>query len=184
MVKVLGETIISFNMLRLSANVYLSDNFSFEIGRQSMLTGYGYGWNPIDFANPLKNPTDPDAELRGVDGISFKIYMGDIASMKIYGILPNDFLSVGLDYEEVKAGGEITFNAPGFEFKMAGFYDYDSTEGSDAYTPTLGTGFIVDILGVGFYGEAAFRKGSRNYFINGGSSLNRKDAWLFSILVC
>jgi len=59
-----GDRIYSFDLMRLSANVYLTDNLSMEIGRQSMLTGYGYGWNPIDFANPLKNPADPDAELR------------------------------------------------------------------------------------------------------------------------
>jgi len=46
-----GDKIYSFDLMRLSANVYLTDNISMEIGRQSMLTGYGYGWNPIDFAN-------------------------------------------------------------------------------------------------------------------------------------
>ncbi|MCK5154701.1 MAG: hypothetical protein KAQ93_10120, partial [Spirochaetales bacterium] len=57
-----GDKIYTFDLMRLSANVYLTDNISMEIGRQSMLTGYGYGWNPIDFANPLKNPADPDAD--------------------------------------------------------------------------------------------------------------------------
>ena len=48
---VLGNKLYAFDLMRLSANVYLTDNLSIEIGRQSMLTGYGYGWNPIDFAN-------------------------------------------------------------------------------------------------------------------------------------
>lgn len=180
--KTMGDTIFSFDLMRLSANVYLSDSISMEVGRQSMLTGYGYGWNPIDFANPLKNPLDPDAALRGVDGVSFKFFIGDVTALKVYGILPRDILTTGLDYEEIKAGGELTLFFPGIELKLAGFYDYDETEGSDAYTPTLGAGYIVDIGGVGFYGEAAVRKGSRNHFTDGVIVRGRKDDWLFSAL--
>jgi len=182
LVAVTGDTIFSLDLMRLSTNVYLSDNFSMEVGRQSMLTGYGYGWNPIDFANPLKNPTDPDAAMRGVDGLSFKIYMGNIAALKIYGILPRDILTSGLDFEEIKTGGELTFNFPGFEWKLAGFYDYDNSAGSDAYTPSIGTGFMADLFGIGFYGEGALRKGSRNNFTDGGAGLSRKSEWLFSAL--
>jgi hypothetical protein len=179
----LGDTIISFDLMRLSANVYLSDKVSMEVGRQSMLTGYGYGWNPIDFANPLKNPLDPDAALRGVDGFSFKFFLSDNTALKLYGILPRELLTAGLEYEEVKAGGEMTVYFPGFELKLAGFYDYDRTEGSDAYTPSIGTGVMVDLFGIGVYGEAAVRQGSRSSFTDGSaSSVSRKDQWLFSVL--
>ena len=181
-VAVVGDTIFSFDLMRLSANVYITDWFSMEVGRQSMLTGYGYGWNPIDFANPLKNPTDPDAALRGVDGLSFKLYFGNVAAFKVYGVFPDDLLSSGLNFEEIKAGGEMAFNFPGLELKLAGFYDYDSTVGSDAYTPSVGAGFIADLFGIGVYGEAAVRKGSRNNFVDGTVNLTRKTDWLFSVL--
>ncbi|MBI9109544.1 MAG: hypothetical protein JEZ04_22570 [Spirochaetales bacterium] len=180
--KTLGDTIFSMNLMRLSANVYLSNFVSMEVGRQSMLTGYGYGWNPIDFANPLKNPLDPDAALRGVDGISFKFFIGDMTALKIYGILPQDLLSSGLEYEEIKTGGELTMYFPGVELKLAGFYDYDNTDGSDAYTPSVGTGLMLDIMGIGVYGEAAIRKGSRSNFTDGTNITGRKDEWLFSAL--
>ena len=181
--RTLGDTVFTMDLMRLSANVYLSDNISMEVGRQSMLTGYGYGWNPIDFANPLKNPLDPGAALRGVDGLSFKILPNFMSSLKIYGILPRDLLSSGLDYEEIKFGGELTLYFSGLEMKLAGFYDYDERVGSDAYTPSLGAGFMIDLWGVGLYSEAAVRKGSRNYFTDGGLVAQRKEEWLFSILV-
>ncbi len=181
--KTLGDTIFTLDLMRLSVNIYLADSFSMEIGRQSMLTGYGYGWNPIDFANPLKNPTDPDADMRGVDGISLKFFFGNVAALKIYGILPEDLLSSGLDYEEIKAGGELTLNFSGLEIKADGFFDYDASSGSDSYTPSLGVGLMLDFFGVGVYGEGAVRKGSRNNFTDGGSNLYRKDDWLFSGLI-
>ncbi|MCK5198948.1 MAG: hypothetical protein KAR21_11385 [Spirochaetales bacterium] len=176
----LWNELYAFDLMRLSAIVYLTDNISIEIGRQSMLTGYGYGWNPIDFANPLKNPADPDADLRGVDGAALRIYLGDKTSLKLYGIIPDSLLSSGLDYEEIKAGTEMALNLPGVEVKLAGFWDYDNSEGSDAYTPAAGAAIILDLFGVGVYGEAATRKGSRNYFTDGVSLLPRKTDWLIS----
>jgi hypothetical protein len=179
----LGNELYAFDLMRLSASIYLTDNLSMEIGRQSMLTGYGYGWNPIDFANPLKNPADPDADLRGVDGIAFRLYPGDITSLKLYGILPDSMLSSGLDYEEIKVGTEAVFYLPGMELRLAGLWDYDISEGSDAYTPSLGSALMIDLFGVGIYGEVATRKGSRNYFADGAALLPRKTDWLVSGLV-
>lgn len=181
-IAVAGDTIFSLDLMRLSANVYMGDYISMEAGRQSFLTGYGYGWNPIDFANPLKNPMDPDAALRGVDGISFDFYLGDISALKVYGILPRDILSTGFEFEEIKAGGELTLFLPGLEVKLAGIYDYDKSTGSDAYTPSVGAGFMADLRGLGFYGEAALRKGSRNYSADDTGVLSRKSDWLFSAL--
>jgi len=172
-----GDKIYSFDLMRLSANVYLTDNISMEIGRQSMLTGYGYGWNPIDFANPLKNPTDPDADLRGVDAFVLKSYLGNSAALKIYALAPQDLLTTGLDYEEINPGGELTLNFPGIELKFSGLWDYDNTEGSDAYTPAAGAAVMLDFFGIGVYGEAAARKGSRNYSSDG---VSRKTDWHYS----
>ncbi|MCD6396528.1 MAG: hypothetical protein J7L71_03225 [Spirochaetaceae bacterium] len=177
LVSATGDKIYSFDLMRLSANIYLADNISMEVGRQSMLTGYGYGWNPIDFANPLKNPADPDAELRGVDAATLRMYLNSNISFKLYGILPETLLSTGIDYEEIKPGGELTMNFPGIELKLSGLWDYDTTEGSDAYTPAAGAAVMLDLFGIGVYGEAAAREGSRNYSLDG---ITRKTDWLFS----
>jgi len=179
-VKGAGDTVYNLELMRLSSDFYLGDNVSVTVGRQSMLTGYGYGWNPIDFANPLKNPAEPDAELKGVDGVTVGIYPGSSSALKVYAVLPDDPLISGTGYKEVKAGSELTLYLPGVETKLAGFWDYDSSQGSDAYTPAAGAAFMVDVFGAGVYSEMALRKGSRNYFTNGMGSLERKTDWLFS----
>ena len=171
------DKIYSFDLMRLSANIYLTNNISMEVGRQSLLTGYGYGWNPVDFANPLKNPADPDAELRGVDAVSLRMYLNDVVSLKLFGMLPENLLSTGMDYEEIKPGGELTLNFPGLELKLSGLWDYDNTEGSDAYTPAAGAAVMLDFFGIGLYGEGDARKGSRNYTPDG---VSRKTGWLYS----
>jgi len=178
-----GDTIFSLDIMRFSANVALGDSFSIEAGRQSLLTGYGYGWNPMDFANPLKDPSDPDTDLRGVDALSFSVDFGYTAYLKFYAVLPDDILASGIDFEEVKGGGEFSLYLSGFELKLTGLYDYDSSEGSDAYVPSVGGGFMADLFGLGFYGEAAVRKGSRNFFTDGTAlGLSRKSGWSFSVL--
>ena len=182
LVSATGDKIYTFDLMRLSANVYLTDNISMEVGRQSMLTGYGYGWNPIDFANSLKNPADPDADLRGVDALVMRRYLGNSAALKLYALAPQDLLSAGIDYEEIKAGAEMTLNFSGIELKLAGLWDYDNTEGSDTYTPAAGAAVILDLFGIGVYGEVSARKGSRNYFTDGVSISPRKADWLFSSL--
>lgn len=171
------------DLMRLSANIYVSDTVSVEVGRQSMLTGYGYGWNPTDFANPRKDPADPDAELRGVDGVSLRVYPNETMSLKFYGILPDIDGTNGIAYEELKAGTEMSLYLPGVEFVLSGFWDYDGTEGSDAYTPSIGLAAMVDLWGAGVYTETALRKGSRNLFPDGSTVGERKDDWLFSGLL-
>jgi len=175
-----GDTVYNLDLMRLSANFYLGDMVTVTVGRQSMLTGYGYGWNPIDLANPLKNPANPDAELKGVDGVTLGIYPGSSAALKIYAVLPDDPLVNGVDYDEVKAGTELTMYLPGVEAKLAGFWDYDSSQVSDSYTPAAAAGIMLDVFGAGVYGEAALRKGSRNNFADGTVNLERKTNWLFS----
>lgn len=176
-----GDTIFSLDLMRFSVDVALGDYLYLEAGRQSMLTGYGYGWNPIDFANPLKDPSDPGAALHGVDALTFSADLGYAASLTLYGMLPDDLLTSEMDFEEIKGGGELTVYLPGFEFKITGLYDYDATEGSDAYTPAIGAGYMADLFGLGFYGEAAARKGSRTLFPN-GDAMSRKEEWVFSAL--
>jgi len=176
-----GSSIYTLDLMRLRANVYLTDNISLEVGRQSMLTGYGYGWNPIDFADPLKNPRDPNAELKGVDACVLNTYLGNTVSLKLYALVPLAFLNPGFSYSEIKPGGELTVSFPGIELKAAGIWDYDSTEGNDAYTSAAGLAFNFDFFGIGVYGETSIRKGSRNYFADSITGIPfRKTAWLFS----
>lgn len=175
-----GSSIYTPDLMRLRANVYLTDNISLEVGRQSMLTGYGYGWNPIDFADPLKNPRDPNAELKGVDACVLNTYLGNTVSLKLYALVPPAFLNPGFSYREIKPGGELTVSLPGIELKAAGIWDYDTTEGNDAYTSAAGLAFNFDFFGIGVYGETSMRKGSRNYFTNGAAATYRKTDWLFS----
>ena len=174
-----GDTLSSYHLLRLSANVYFSDNFSLVVGRQSMLTGYGYGWNPIDFAAPLKDPENPDAAIEGVDAVVLRSTLGSTLSMNIYALFPRKFMFTGLDYKDIKPGGELTVSLPGVEWKLAGLLDFDNSAAGDSYTPAAGTALNFDLFGIGIYGEASARKGSRNYF-NTGTSIQKKTDWLFS----
>jgi hypothetical protein len=173
----------SLNLLRLSALIYISNTISVETGRQSMLTGYGYGWNPIDFANPQKDPSDPDAELKGVDAVSLRIYPNETISLKLYAILPESTSEEGWTYGETKAGTEMTLYLPGVEWMLSGFWDDENTQENDAYTPALGTAAILDLWGAGIYSELALRKGSRNLFPTASSIGERKTDWLFSGLL-
>ncbi len=176
-----GETIYSFELMQLNAVINISDNLYLEAGRQSMMTGYGYGWNPVDFADSRKDPSDPEAELLGVDSISLKGFFGSTVSFNIYALSPSSGLG-GLNYEDILPGGEITLSFPGLELLFSGIWDYDSVDGSDCYTPAAGSAFKLDVLGAGLYGEASLRKGSRNYFID-GSSPGRKSSMLWSGLL-
>jgi len=166
-------------VLRAHAGWRIRDGFWLRLGRQSLLTGYGYGWNPMDFANPLKDPADPAQELQGVDALSVLASPGSFFTMKLTGIYrPQDF-SAGIDYEDLQAALEFTLALPAFELKLTGFYDYDEHEGEDAYVPAAGAGLMLDIAGIGVYAEAALQKGSRIYspqFAVPG----RETGWLFS----
>ncbi len=178
-----GTNTYVLDLMRLRVNVYLTDSLALEVGRQSMLTGYGYGWNPIDFADPMKDPRNPDAEMEGVDAAVLKMYLGSTLSLNIYTLFPRDFLSEGLSYRGMKPGAELTVSLPGVEWKLAGIWDYDSAGNNDLYTPAAGAALNFDLFGIAFYGEASARKGSRRYFADGTVDiLTRKTDWLFSAL--
>jgi hypothetical protein len=150
-------------VLRANAGWRIRDSVRLRLGRQSLLTGYGYGWNPMDFANPLKDPADPAQELEGVDALSLLASCGSSFTLKLTGIYrPQDF-SAGGDYEDLQAALELTLALPAFELKLTGFYDYDGQEGEDAYVPAAGLGLMLDLAGIGVYAEAAVQKGSRVY---------------------
>jgi hypothetical protein len=173
----------SLSVLRANIAWYIGESFVIRLGRQNMLTGYGYGWNPMDFANTAKNPFDPEAELRGVDALSFQFYLGNILSLKLSGVFQPDNFLAAADYRDIQIGAELSASFPVLEIKLSGYYDYDGVAGDDAFVPALGAGFMLDLSGVGIYGEGALLRGGRPLVPLAVSSLQRKEELLFSGLL-
>lgn len=149
------------SLLRANASWMPASELKFTLGRQSYLTGYGYGWNPSDLANPPKDPTDPQAYLRGVDGLTFQADPLSWIGIKAYGLLPSQGFS--WNYEDLLAGAEMTFQATSMEFKLSGLYggvEKDSDE-YDLYPHAGAAAFFVDLFGLGIYGEGVVRSRSR-----------------------
>lgn len=183
----LGYKVNTIDLLRANIGWYISDFLVLRIGRQSMLTGYGYGWNPIDFINPVKDPYNPDLELKGVDALTAQFYLGNVFALKLAGIYRTEGLTGGTDFDNLQAGAEITASFPGIEMKTTGFFDHDGAEGEDSYVSALGLGIKSDVGGAGIYGEGALLKGSRYNFPAASAAsdgdYSRKTDWLFSGLV-
>ena len=121
---------------------------------QSYLTGYGYGWNPSDLANPPKDPTDPEAYQTGVDGLTFRTAPCSWMDLKVYGLLASEGNSQS--YDELLAGGEATFQLPALEIKLMGLYggEEESSDDSDAYPHAAAAALYLDVAGIGLYGES------------------------------
>ncbi len=180
----LNYKVNTIDLLRANIGWYISDFLLLRIGRQSMLTGYGYGWNPIDFINPVKDPYDPDMEMKGVDALTAQFYLGNTFSLKLAGIYRTEGLTGSTDFDNLQAGAEITASFPGIEVKTTGFFDHDGSEGEDFYVSALGLGIKSDVGGAGIYGEGAFLKGSRyNFPAASTGDYSRKKEWLFLGLV-
>lgn len=188
------ERLYSIDLRRASVFMYAGDSLRVELGRQSLLTGYGYGWNPMDLANPPKDPTDPTAELTGVDALTVNLFPYGAANLKLYALLDNSEDPSSADYDEIMAGGELTVALSGFEFKLNGLlspdlFDDDAAgsggTGSGLRTSALGAGVFADLAGIGIYGEAALFDGSRTAFPDesGAAALpTLKDELLVSAL--
>jgi hypothetical protein len=159
----------SLDLMRLSYDWQLTDAMRITSGRQSFLTGYGYGWNPVDLANPVKDPSNPDQELKGVDAVSFTWDRGGFFQAKGYAL----FHAEGKDslaYEEVKAGTELTFLFPLAELKLTALTGASSSGSRIETQPrSVGIGFLMDIAGAGVYAEGAFRE-RRRTGVPGGES--------------
>ena len=138
-------------ILQLNLSWNMTDALKMTLGRQSFLTGYGYGWNPMDLVNPLKDPAEPEKDLSGVDALAFQIDRGGAVLGMFFAALPDEG---GRDYGEMEAGGLLTFLLPMGEVKVAGLSgEHDAWSG----------GFLMDLLGAGLYGEASWREKSRLY---------------------
>lgn len=186
LIKLTGDHFYTFDLQRAVISWYMGESIRVKMGRQSMLTGYGYAWNPMDFANPLKDPSKPDADLKGVDALLFHLFPYSIINMKVYGMAEAGFLQSGVTYDNVLLGGELTASIPYVEFKVTGLYDRDENDGEDARVSALGAGFLADLLGLGLYGEVALYQGGRSLISDGtgqSSELSRKSENLYSGVV-
>ena len=144
----------ALSVLRANIAWYIGQSFILRLGRQSLLTGYGYGWNPMDFANTVKDPFDPEAELRGVDALSLQFYLGNLFALKLSGIIRlDDFtdFTAAKDFEDLQAGAELTASFPLIELKLSGFYAVDDSSEEYAYVPAIGGGFMLDVAGAVSY---------------------------------
>ncbi len=175
-----GDSIYYFDLMRASLGWSFGDSLLVRLGRQSLLTGYGYGWNPMDFANPVKDPGDPGADLKGVDALSLQLLPRDRVNMKVYALYDRAQAETGADYADLMGGAEITFSFPSLEMKLTGFLEQDGTEGEDSRVDGAGVGFLADLAGLGLYGEGSLLSGSR---VLSPDLLTRRDSLLFCFLL-
>jgi len=173
----------ALSILRANVAWYAGSWLVLRLGRQSMLTGYGYGWNPMDFAGAAKDPFDPEAELRGVDALSLQLYLGNLFALKLAGLFRFQAFTGAGDFDELQGAAELTAFFPNLEVKLSGFYEYDGNHSEDAFVPALGAGFMLDLAGVGVYGEGALLWGSRTLFPMAAAAPERKEKRLLSGLL-
>ncbi len=178
---VVDPYIFTLDIMRASASWMPTDTLRITFGRQSFLTGYGYGWNPVDLANPPKDPTDPEAYLRGVDALNIQYSPASWINTRFYGAVPSQGFTWG--YEQMLAGGEITINVPSLEFKLAGLYGGQETSSDtyDLYPHAGAAAFYLDVFGLGFYGEGVVRSRSRRNIPDSGTGPSTiKDGPVYS----
>ena len=177
----LGDEIPALRIMRAGITWFPAPTFVVKLGRQAMLTGYGYGWNPIDFANPLKDPLDPDGELVGVDAFTVTWFAESLFSVKASVIYRGQPLEDGIRYRDLQGNVELTASLPQLEIKATGFYEEDGRK-EDPYVPAMGLGAKADIGGVGLYTEWAFLQGNRSLKPNRSLDLVRETEWTASAL--
>lgn len=156
--------IFTLGLMRASINWQPADFFGLTLGRQSFLTGYGYGWNPLDLVNPTKDPSRPNAAAQGVDALSLRLSPAEWLDMKFYGAMPS--IKPSASYVSLVAGTELSLIFEKFEMKLAGLWGgkdqgRDPLSGQYLWPHALSAGFYLDLWGLGFYGEAAMRSRSR-----------------------
>ncbi len=164
-----GDTLITLSIDRLNYLWYVNDTLRLVFGRQSLLTGYGYGWNPMDLATPARDPTDPEAQRVGVDALSM-LWEGDSAlTGELYALSDTDSINGGVSWSDLSFGGEGTLLLPSAEIRLTMQYDCGSSKFN------LGAGTYLDISGAGLYGEANMDgdllAGAEYYFENGSSMI-------------
>jgi len=98
-----------------------SDSFSFKLGKQTLLWGKGYAFNPVAFVSKPKDPDDPELALEGVISASADYIKSFSGPLKTFSITPVIFPV----YEHINEDfGEIShLNFAGKVYFL--FYDTD-----------------------------------------------------------
>ena len=125
---------------------------------------------------------DPDAELTGVDGLVVHLLPGSPVNLKIYGLTEADISGSGVDYKDIRLGGEAALSWEGTELKVTAQYRVDQEESLSGPWGSLGAGIFSDLGGAGFYAETALRNRSRTLFVQEGGSLGTKSGPVWSAL--
>lgn len=175
-----GESVISLEIYRLFIDYSLLENLYISIGRKQYFMGYGYGWNPADNLNPLKNPEDPDAELQGVDSISLEWNMDNILNGRVIAAFNKKIFNQGVNYNELIISSDISLILEGLEVLLTGNYNFNQER--DEKVNSFGFAFKKDIFGLGLYGEGILLDGSRNKFTDGISTYYKEEP-IFNYLV-
>ncbi len=178
----LGPPPSALEILRAYVQWYLGPEIVVTLGRQSMLTGYGYGWNPMDFVSPAKDPSDPNVELVGVDALSVQYSPGNILIVKLAGLYRCGSSVSGVDLSRLQGAAEITVWLPSLEIKLTGLFKQGAPGSDDPFVPAVGAGFMADLAGLGLYAEAALLKGSRIPIADVGG-LHWPSGWFFDALL-
>lgn len=173
-----GESINTFELERLFIDIQLFENLIMSLGRKPFLMGFGYGWNPTDNINPLKNPQDPNAELKGIDSISFNFDFG-ITTVNTILLINKEIFTLGVDYNHVALASDISLYLDGLDLTASGFYNFSDKRTSKVNS--LALGIKKDLFGLGLYGEAVFLDGSRNKFPTDLTTKYKEDV-LYNLL--
>lgn len=137
---------------RLYLQWYLTDHLLAAVGRQSFLTGYGYGWNPFDLVTEEQNPRDRKADRKGIDAVSllyddWNRFTGKL-SLSANSENSQDFLTQGFfSLGEAAVSGEGTLLLPQAEIRGALRLDADDLQLQAAAAA------YIDLAGFGVYGE-------------------------------
>ena len=137
-----------------------TDSLEIALGRQGLLGGFGYGWNPVELASPPRNPADPDAAMRGIDSLSATFSPANWLQTRVYGALP---AAIGTaDYDQLLIGASVTCRFGGLETELAGLLGGDTPQlVPDPYPNALAAALYADLFGIGIYAEGVWRPSSR-----------------------
>lgn len=176
----------SLDLRRLSYLRYFGD-LRLTIGRQGLMTGYGYAWNPMDLVSPFKDLNDPNAERDGVDGLSLLWDAGSDFSLEVYGVcVPTETTPWPLDLRRLGVGGEAVWYLPdsGIEVRTTALIGPLFLDPAPSTTPvSLGAGVYGDLEGMGLYAEASVRSESRIPSITATATAEPGVSWPLSLLL-
>ncbi len=173
MIDKVGENIISLDIYRLFIDFSLFENLTVSIGRKPYFIGYGYGWNPSDNLNPLKDPANPDAELKGLDSLSLLWSYENLLNLEVITALNKEIFKMGVNYSDLAFAANLSVILDGIELVTTSYLNLNDERSSKVNS--LGFAFKKDLFGMGIYGELILLDGSRNQFILNSTPAYKED---------